>query len=963
MTDSGGINSIIAKAVVLLHTDSLYGPRISNCWLPAATWAEVLAKSGHIDPALVSIDARKFNTAMSKSVLFGESMTRFDGTNQSGMFRLSYGRQFFYHFAGKKKQVVYPVPLNNAWKEKVLAAAENVHCIPATRARPRASSSATTSTPDTTGGDNVGVHDTDELDSPRKRQRQEDSATNGIALSSSYWPSSPEAYYLFRPRGYERSSSSVASETPQEALERRIQVLRSVHDNEDSWRNVVVGRDADNICTKAEIAGMRQRSTFLCCAYQLALENMNRWTWQDCCREACKRLNSLGMNQATFYKTIAEWNGVFRSLEGFPHPNPYVQCGKRPLPRVLEIFPTAKEQIVAYAVKNLATLTIEAVHDFIVSTVIPRLAGVWKKDGEVATAGIANNTSTAGVEEDVRDADAPVSINEQLISSFLKAHRLESLSFTTAWRWMRLLNFKYDARRKSFYVDGHERDDVVETRKEFCKRYLTELEPYCKRWVQVPKSEATTITDLDITLGHSYFDIINNKEMLEFHIDYWNRCMERTNTTPAPTPLSTINPSTSIRVSSRAKPLIIVGQDESVFAQYLLGSKTWIGPAGQRPLLPKSEGDGYMISAFVSREFGFGRELTDAELVKVNSERRSAGSTYIDTQAALEILGTINKPVLTESPLLKYLYIGVNNEGYWNSFHMSIQFEDVVDCLQVLYPDFDFAFLFDHSQGHARKRNGALSALNMSKGYGGAQGIMRDTMIIQEEGYLGPYSPVLRVGDVQSLIFKDTDSGPWYLAPEQKELQRHDRQTGRSKLVEKSKKELLRCLSDKGVTLSQQRGYTRKELQEFARNNGIELSERKEVIIPGWQGKAKGLLQVLWERGLIESEALDKYTVDGRRNVITGKVDLQNSLRHIMANCRDFKDETALQHLGRQLGVTVLLTPKFHAELAGEGVEYSWAHAKAFYRRLPVSKKRARQLQAACERLHLPYKSVDKAKN
>ncbi|KAI2503267.1 hypothetical protein MHU86_11204 [Fragilaria crotonensis] len=165
MTDSGGINSIIAKAVVLLHTDSLYGPRISNCWLPAATWAEVLAKSGHIDPALVSIDARKFNTAMSKSVLFGESMTRFDGTNQSGMFRLSYGRQFFYHFAGKKKQVVYPVPLNNAWKEKVLAAAENVHCIPATRARPRASSSATSSTPDTTGGDNVGVHDTDELDS------------------------------------------------------------------------------------------------------------------------------------------------------------------------------------------------------------------------------------------------------------------------------------------------------------------------------------------------------------------------------------------------------------------------------------------------------------------------------------------------------------------------------------------------------------------------------------------------------------------------------------------------------------------------------------------------------------------------------------------------------------------------------------------------------------------------------
>jgi hypothetical protein len=66
---------------------------------------------------------------------------------------------------------------------------------------------------------------------------------------------------------------------------------------------------------------------------------------------------------------------------------------------------------------------------------------------------------------------------------------------------------------------------------------------------------------------------------------------------------------------------MIVGQDESVFAQYLLGSKTWIGPKGQRPLLPKSEGDGYMLSVFVSREFEFGRLLTNDELAKINSER------------------------------------------------------------------------------------------------------------------------------------------------------------------------------------------------------------------------------------------------------------------------------------------------------------------------------------------------------
>ena len=116
------------------------------------------------------------------------------------------------------------------------------------------------------------------------------------------------------------------------------------------------------------------------------------------------------------------------------------------------------------------------------------------------------------------------------------------------------------------------------------------------------------------------------------------------------------------------------------------------------PLLPKSEGDGYKFSAFISRELGCGRTLTDNELVRINLERR-IGKTYTDTQAATEILKTINKPLLTESPLVKYLFIGANNEGYRNSFHMSLQFEDVVDCLLVLYPEDELIYLFDHSQG------------------------------------------------------------------------------------------------------------------------------------------------------------------------------------------------------------------------------------------------------------------------
>ena len=275
---------------------------------------------------------------------------------------------------------------------------------------------------------------------------------------------------------------------------------------------------------------------------------------------------------------------------------------------------------------------------------------------------------------------------------------------------------------------------------------------------------------------------------------------------------------------------------------------------------------------------------------------------------------------------------------------MSLQFEDVVDCLQVLYPEFDVVFLFDHSQGHARKRPGALNAFQMSKTYGGAQAVMRDSTIMSREGYLGVHLPRLNVGDTQSFTFKTNDCGPFYLSAEQREQQRHDRPTGKIKRVERSKKMLVNALSDVGVSFQQQRNYTKKELQDFARIGGVDLFEEKEQIIAGWQGQPKGLLQVLWERGLIPEHSLERYTLDGRKDTITGVVDLHYSLRNLLAECTDFKEEeTALQYLGTQLGVTVQLTPKFHAELAGEGVEYSWAHAKAFYRCVPVSRKRGRE--------------------
>jgi hypothetical protein len=79
-----------------------------------------MIRAGNIDVSLV-IDAKKFNIAMSRSNFYGESMTHFDGSNHTGVFR----RQSFNFVTDAKRQVQYPSLLNSAWKERVLIAVVN----------------------------------------------------------------------------------------------------------------------------------------------------------------------------------------------------------------------------------------------------------------------------------------------------------------------------------------------------------------------------------------------------------------------------------------------------------------------------------------------------------------------------------------------------------------------------------------------------------------------------------------------------------------------------------------------------------------------------------------------------------------------------------------------------------------------------------------------------------------------
>jgi len=68
------------------------------------------------------------------------------------------------------------------------------------------------------------------------------------------------------------------------------------------------------------------------------------------------------------------------------------------------------------------------------------------------------------------------------------------------------------------------------------------------------------------------------------------------------------------------------------------------------------------------------------------------------------------------------------------------------------------------------------------------------------------------------------------------------------------------------------------------------------------------------------------------------------SLQHMMESCSDFAGEVSqLEHVAQSLGTRVIITTKYHAEYAGEGIEYLWGYSKLVYRRHPLSAKKGKE--------------------
>lgn len=122
-----------------------------------------------------------------------------------------------------------------------------------------------------------------------------------------------------------------------------------------------------------------------------------------------------------------------------------------------------------------------------------------------------------------------------------------------------------------------------------------------------------------------------------------------------------------------------------------------------------------------------------------------------------------------------------------------------------------------------------------------------------------------------------------------------------------------------------------------------------KTVNEGWNGKAKGTPQTLWERGFVNpaiepTKAESFCTNDGKKDTL-GYLIPGTPLRKMMSSLFDFiQVETLVQHRGKTLGVIVNRSPKCHPEVAGEGIQCGWGCAKGKCCRLPLSDKRRKEI-------------------
>jgi hypothetical protein len=205
-------------------------------------------------------------------------------------------------------------------------------------------------------------------------------------------------------------------------------------------------------------------------------------------------------------------------------------------------------------------------------------------------------------------------------------------------------------------VDGHEKPETVNYRNKYMQHYLM-CERYMYRWIQIPEEESNALEKQGAVASNSAYRYKNfeGQNTVEYHVDsssiFQGKADKETR----------FSGFLSVWIEND-KPLIIFGHDKCIFKQYHMTKSAWVAPDGTMALVPRDDGEGVMISAFQSREFGFEMQICKKELKKINEKRKR--EKYVDESAAMAKRETTEKRELRSSPFTIEFDYRANNEGY-----------------------------------------------------------------------------------------------------------------------------------------------------------------------------------------------------------------------------------------------------------------------------------------------------------
>jgi hypothetical protein len=154
------------------------------------------------------------------------------------------------------------------------------------------------------------------LHSPSSRHQPGPRTQNNLSLllfslfppapqSPNIWWESPEAKRLFRAQEGESTFYAVLEQ---------IDILKTVNRTESSYLSIISGGEKVDKSTLSSyvVHAIRQKCALLCIALKLAVENMNEWSWNMCCKRALQAGERVGITIVKNPKSVEKW---YRALE------------------------------------------------------------------------------------------------------------------------------------------------------------------------------------------------------------------------------------------------------------------------------------------------------------------------------------------------------------------------------------------------------------------------------------------------------------------------------------------------------------------------------------------------------------------------------------------------------------------------------------------------------------------------